>query len=92
MKELVEYIVSALVDVPEEVMVIETLGESIIVLEIFVAQDDIGKVIGREGRIANAIRTIVKASAAKSNKKITIEILSKNPEGEKQPVGQRSTF
>lgn len=76
MKELVEYIVKALVDKPEDVKINETVGESIAILEINVASEDIGKVIGREGRIANAIRTIVKASATKRGKKATVEIVS----------------
>ncbi len=66
MKELVEMMARNLVDSPEEVRVNETAGDSIIILEINVSQDDIGKVIGKEGRIANAIRTIVKASAGVS--------------------------
>ncbi|MBU0580804.1 MAG: KH domain-containing protein [Candidatus Margulisbacteria bacterium] len=77
MKQLVEYIVKELVDKPEEVKINETQGESIIILEISVASDDIGKVIGKEGRIANAIRTVVKAAAAKQGKKVTVEIMSK---------------
>ena len=76
MKELVEFITKSLVDSPEEVSINETVGESIIILEIKVGQDDIGKVIGKEGRIANAIRTVVKAAAAKQNKKVTVEILT----------------
>ena len=82
MKELVEYIVRALVDKPDEVNVSETEGESVTILEIKVAQEDIGKVIGREGRIANAIRTVVKAAGAKHKKRVTVEILTK--EGEKK--------
>ncbi len=77
MKELVEYIVKALVDKPDEVNVTQTEGESVTILEIRVAQDDVGKVIGREGRIANAIRTVAKAAAAKQKKRVTIEILTK---------------
>jgi len=76
MKELVDYIVKSLVDNPEFVEVSETSGSSVIILEISVGSSDIGKVIGREGRIANAIRTIVKAAAAKSDKKVTVEILT----------------
>lgn len=76
MKNLVEMIVKALVDYPEEVQVTETSGESIMILEISVSSDDVGKVIGKEGRIANAIRTVVKAAAAKSDKKVTVEILT----------------
>ena len=76
MKELVDYIVKSLVDNPEFVQVNETSGSSVIILEISVGSTDIGKVIGKEGRIANAIRTIVKAAAAKSDKKVTVEILT----------------
>ena len=85
-KELVTFIVKSLVDVPDEVDVHETVGESVVILEIFVAKEDIGKVIGREGRIANAIRTIVKASAAKTSKKVTVEILSREQEDETTEV------
>ena len=76
MKNLVEMIVKSLVDNPDDVNINETAGESIIILEISVSADDVGKVIGKEGRIANAIRTIVKAAAAKSDKKVTVEILT----------------
>ncbi len=78
MKELVENIVKALVDAPQEVVVTETAGETIVILEIRVASGDIGKVIGKEGRIANAIRTVVKAAAAKAEKKVTVEIMTNN--------------
>ena len=70
MRDLVELIAKALVDTPEEVVVNETAGESIVILELSVASDDVGKVIGKEGRIANAIRTVTKAAAAKNNKKV----------------------
>jgi len=76
MKELVELIVRALVDNAEEVVVKETAGDSVVILEIMVANDDVGKVIGKEGRIANAIRTIVKAAASKQGKKVTVEIVT----------------
>lgn len=76
MKELVEYIVKSLVDKPEEVSVKETQGESVTIIEVRTAPEDSGRVIGREGRIANSIRTIVKAAAAKQQKKITVEILT----------------
>lgn len=79
MKQLVEAIVKALVDDPDKVTINETAGESIVILEISVAQEDVGKVIGKEGRIANAIRTVVKAAAAKHNKKVTVEIMTQNP-------------
>jgi predicted RNA-binding protein YlqC (UPF0109 family) len=67
----------ALVDNPDEVRVNETEGESIVILEINVSAEDVGKIIGREGRIANAIRTVVKAAAAKQKKKVTVEIITK---------------
>ena len=62
----------------EDVVINETTGESIVILEISVSPDDVGKVIGKEGRIANAIRTVVKAAAAKNDKKVTVEIMTKN--------------
>ena len=79
MKELVGSIVSSLVDNPHHVQVDETSNESGAVLVIRVAQEDVGKVIGKEGRIANAIRTVAKAAAAKSARKITVEIISNQP-------------
>lgn len=80
MKELVEYIVKALVDKPDQVNVKETLGETVTILEIRTSPEDVGKVIGREGRIANSIRTIAKAAAAKQNKRVTVEILTAEEE------------
>ena len=77
MKELVDMIVKELVDEPNEVQINETIGESIVILEISVSADDVGKVIGKEGRIANALRTIVKAAAAKQDKKVTVEIMTR---------------
>jgi predicted RNA-binding protein YlqC (UPF0109 family) len=76
MKELVELIVKSLVDDAENVSIKETSGESVIILEIIVSSDDVGKVIGKEGRIANAIRTITKAAASKQGKKVTVEIVT----------------
>lgn len=75
MKELVEVIAKALVDVPEEVVVTETENDKSIVLELHVAQEDMGKVIGKQGRIAKAIRAVVKAAAAKSDKKVIVDIV-----------------
>jgi len=75
MKELVEKLVQALVDHPEAVEVSEIKGERTIVYEVRVAEDDLGKVIGKEGRIANALRTILKAAATKLGKKVSLEIL-----------------
>jgi len=76
MKELVEYLVKALVDKPDEVKIAQTDGESVTILEIRVANEDAGKVIGKDGRIANAIRTIVKAAGAKSKKRVSVEIMT----------------
>ena len=76
MKALVETIVRELVDSPESVVINETTGESIIIIEIHVGVNDVGKVIGKEGRIANSIRTITKAAAAKHDKKVTVEIIT----------------
>ncbi|MCI5919513.1 MAG: KH domain-containing protein [Roseburia sp.] len=75
MKELVEVIAKALVDFPEEVQVTETENEKSIVLELRVAQSDMGKVIGKQGRIAKAIRSVVKAAASKEEKKVVVEIM-----------------
>ncbi len=75
MLELVKYIAMALVDNPDEVKVNEVEGEKSIVLELSVAQEDMGKVIGKQGRIAKAIRSIVKASSIKSKKKYVVEII-----------------
>ena len=74
MKELVEMIASALVDNPDEVVVTETETENDIVLKLSVAPADMGKVIGKQGKIAKAIRTVVRASASKSDKKILVDI------------------
>ena len=74
MKEFVEMIASALVDNPDEVVVTETETENEIVLKLSVAPADMGKVIGKQGKIAKAIRTVVRASASKSDKKILVDI------------------
>ncbi len=75
MKELVEVIAKSLVDQPEEVVVTETESDKSIVIELRVAQSDMGKVIGKQGRIAKAIRSVVKAAASKVEKKVIVEIL-----------------
>ncbi|HOE83637.1 MAG TPA: KH domain-containing protein [Sphaerochaeta sp.] len=74
-KELVEYIVKSLVDVPDEVSISVVEGEKSTILELKVASEDVGKVIGKQGRIAKAIRTILSASATKSGKRAVLEIL-----------------
>ena len=75
MREMVEYIVKQIVDNPEQVKVQEIKAERIIFLEISVAKEDMGKVIGKGGRIAAALRTLVEAAAAKLKKKVMLEIL-----------------
>lgn len=75
MKELLEIISKALVDNPDMVQVNEIAGEQSIILELKVAQEDMGKVIGKQGRIAKAIRTVVKAAAIKENKRVVVEII-----------------
>ena len=74
-KELVEFVVKSLVDNPDEVSVNKVEGEKSTILELRVAQDDVGKVIGKQGRIAKAIRTVVKAASSKSSKKVVVDIL-----------------
>ena len=74
MRELVEVIAKALVDKPEEVVVTEKTEGNALVLEVKVADSDMGKVIGKQGRIAKAIRAVVKAAAAKEDKKVIVDI------------------
>lgn len=75
MKELVEVIAKALVSNPYEVVVTEREDDKGIVIELKVAKSDMGKVIGKQGRIAKAIRSVVKAAASKEEKKVIVEIL-----------------
>ena len=75
MKELVEVIAKSLVEHPEEVAVTETENEKTILVELRVAPSDMGKVIGKQGRIAKAISCVVKAAASKEEKKVVVEIL-----------------
>ena len=74
MKELVEVIAKALVDNPEEVVVSESLKGDDTLIELKVAPADMGKVIGKQGRIAKAIRSVVKAASSKEDKKVIVEI------------------
>ncbi len=74
-KDLVEYIAKSLVDDPSEVVVNVIEGEKSTILELRVSPDDIGKVIGKHGRIAKAVRTILSAAATKTGKRIVLEIL-----------------
>jgi len=75
MKELIEYIAKALVDKPEEVSVTELEGEQTSVIELRVAKEDLGKVIGKQGRTARSMRTILGAASAKMKKRSVLEIL-----------------
>lgn len=75
MKDLVKVIAKSLVDHPEEVQVTEKKSDGVIVVELRVASDDMGKVIGKQGRIAKAIRTVVKAASSKERKKVVVDIL-----------------
>ncbi|MGA3074178.1 MAG: KH domain-containing protein [Bryobacteraceae bacterium] len=75
MKQLIEDIAKALVDIPEEVAVSVVEGEQVTVLELRVAQSDLGKVIGKQGRTARSIRTILGAAGMKLNRRFTLEIL-----------------
>ncbi len=75
MKQLIEDIAKALVDLPDEVMVSEVKGEQVTVLELKVAASDLGKIIGKQGRTARSIRTLLGAAGMKLNRRFTLEIL-----------------
>lgn len=75
MKELLTTLAQALVDKPEEVSVSEVEGERSVILQLRVAPDDVGKVIGKEGRIVQALRTVIKAAAVKDGKRAMVEII-----------------
>lgn len=75
MKELVEVIAKSLVDHPEDVRVEEEQEDRQVTLRLHVDEDDMGKVIGRQGRIAKAMRTVVKAAATRENKKVSVDII-----------------
>jgi len=75
MKDLIKYIAQALVDYPEQVEVSEVQGEQTTVIELKVAKDDLGKVIGKQGRTARSIRTILSAASAKLKKRSVLEII-----------------
>ena len=74
-KDLVEYMVKSLVDEPDMVEVTEMAGESSIIVEVRVAEEDTGRIIGRKGRVINALRTIVQSLGAKEGKRVTLEVL-----------------
>ena len=75
MKDLIKFIAEALVDKPDQVEVTEVEGERTSVLELKVAKEDLGKIIGKQGRTARAIRTILAAASAKINKRVVLEIM-----------------
>ncbi len=75
MKTLVEYIVKALVDDPDQIVIAERTGRNTTIIELSVAKEDIGKVIGKEGRTINAIRTIVNAAGASQKKRVVLEVM-----------------
>ncbi|BES65254.1 KH domain-containing protein [Gottschalkiaceae bacterium SANA] len=75
MKDMVMMIVKSLVDQPDAVEINEIEGTQTIILEVKVASDDMGKIIGKQGRIAKAIRTVVKAAAIKLDKRVVVEII-----------------
>ncbi len=75
MKDLIKYIAQALVDYPEQVTVTEVVGSQTSVLELKVAKEDLGKIIGKQGRTARAMRTILSAASAKVKKRTVLEII-----------------
>lgn len=75
MKEMIEYVAQALVDNPEEVSVKEIIGRQVTVLELKVAKEDVGKIIGKGGQNAKALRTLLTAASGKENKRFMLEIL-----------------
>lgn len=75
MKEIIEYIAKSLVDDPSQVNVSEVGGASSVIIELHVAPGDMGRIIGKGGRVANAMRTLVRVIAAKEGKRVTLEIV-----------------
>ncbi len=75
MKDLIKYVAEALVDYPDKVVVSEVVGEQTSVIELKVAKEDLGKVIGKQGRTARAMRTILSAASAKVKKRSVLEII-----------------
>jgi hypothetical protein len=75
MKEFVEYVVKNLVDQPDEVVVTEIRNEDSLILELHVAPDDMGRVIGKSGRVANSLRSLLRVMATKSGERVSLEIL-----------------
>ena len=75
MKDLVHHIIQALVDHPDQIEIDEVKGEQVLVIELMVDKEDLGKVIGKQGRTAQAIRTLLNAASAKLRKRVLLEIL-----------------
>jgi predicted RNA-binding protein YlqC (UPF0109 family) len=75
MKELIQFLAKSLVNYPEAVEVKETKGETASVLELKVAKEDLGRIIGKQGRTAKSIRTILNAAASRTNRKVVLEII-----------------
>ncbi len=75
MKELIEYMAKALVDDPDQVQVEEIEGTSATIYELSVGPEDMGRVIGKQGRVANAMRTLLRAAAARQGRRVTLEIV-----------------
>ena len=75
MKELIEYIAKSLVDKPEEVKVTESKNGSRVRIELSVAKDDMGRVIGKGGKVANSIRTLLKVAAERAGKQVTLDVM-----------------
>ena len=78
MKELVQYLARCLVSNPDAVEVKETEGETALVLELRVAKEDLGRIIGKQGRTAKSIRTILNAATSRTNRKVVLEIVEEN--------------
>ena len=78
MKELIEYLARALVNHPDAVEVKETEGDTASILELKVAKEDLGRIIGKQGRTAKSIRTLLNATAARDNRRVILEIIEEN--------------
>ena len=74
-KELIEYIVISLVDYPDDVVVREVIGEKVVIVELTVSEEDLGKIIGRYGRTLKAIRTLLYTAGLKADKKVILELI-----------------
>ncbi len=85
MKELVRYLVAALVDYPDDIEVFEVGGGRTTILELKVHPDDVGKVIGRQGRTASALRTLLQAHASRERQRVVLEIIEVDRDGSERP-------